>query len=277
VNDASPATTVRLARLELGSLKGRQVAVLGAAWHGDSSDARNSPSLVLASLLRDSGAEVIVHDPHVARADPQLARFGFTDHFTADMDEAMSGRSAVFVATAHRAYRGLSQRLVQPGSGIEGVIDACNLFSALDFPGTNPVYAGIGRGRRAPERALVRAVAAMYHAVSRGVSNELTSLVGFLNDRYAQDTFNRVDESEVRALAATNALGCNIDEPGAIEPIEPCDGFISGLAQLAVDAVPAPDRRVRILPERVPAGLWFGNEDALVPETDTPWPLTPNQ
>jgi hypothetical protein len=277
VNDASPAATVRLARMEMGALGGRRVAVLGAAYRFDSEDTRNSPSLVLASLLRDSGAEVVLHDPHVPARDVNLARFDLTSVFTHDLEQALDNRSLVFLATAHVAYKHLAPRL-RNSSGVAGVIDACNLFHNADFDGSHVRYAGIGRGRRAPDGQLVRSVVSMYRAVVRGVANELEQLVRFLNDRYADDVFNRVDFNEVRRFAATCSTGCDIDLPGGVSPLESHEGFVSGLAQLAVDAastrVPDPRRGPRT---PTPPGLWFGNEDAVVSERDTPWPLTPKQ
>jgi UDP-N-acetyl-D-mannosaminuronic acid dehydrogenase len=277
VNDASPAATVRLARMEMGALGGRRVAVLGAAYRFDSEDTRNSPSLVLASLLRDSGAEVVLHDPHVPARDVNLARFDLTSVFTHDLEQALDNRSLVFLATAHVAYKHLAPRL-RNSSGVAGVIDACNLFHNADFDGSHVRYAGIGRGRRAPDGQLVRSVVSMYRAVVRGVANELEQLVQFLNDRYADDVFNRVDFNEVRRFAATCSTGCDIDLPGGVSPLESHEGFVSGLAQLAVDAastrVPDPRRGPRT---PTPPGLWFGNEDAVVSERDTPWPLTPKQ
>jgi len=276
VNDASPAATIRMARLAMGAVNGRPVAVLGAAYRFDAEDTRNSPSLVLANLLRDSGAEVILHDPHVPARDVNLARLGLTAHFTQDLDHALENRSLVFLATAHAAYKGLAPRL-RDGSGVDGVIDACNLFHSADFDGSSVRYAGIGRGRRAPDGQLVRSVVSMYRAVVRGVANEVESLVGFLNARYAEDEFNSVDVNDVRRLASTCSTGCDVDRPGEVPAVEAHEGFVSGLAQLAVDAAAAraqdPRRRPR---ESVPPGIWFGNEDAVV-ASDTPWPLTPNQ
>ena len=276
VNDASPAATIRMARLSMGAVNGRPVAVLGAAYRFDAEDTRNSPSLVLANLLRDSGAEVILHDPHVPARDVNLARLGLTAHFTQDLDHALENRSLVFLATAHAAYKGLAPRL-RDGSGVDGVIDACNLFHSADFDGSSVRYAGIGRGRRAPDGQLVRSVVSMYRAVVRGVANEVESLVGFLNARYAEDEFNSVDVNDVRRLASTCSTGCDVDRPGEVPAVEAHEGFVSGLAQLAVDAAAAraqdPRRRPR---ESVPPGIWFGNEDAVV-ASDTPWPLTPNQ
>ncbi len=74
---------------------------------------------------------------------------------------------------------------------------------------------------------------------------------------------------------ATSADATVLDRPGRLDPVEPYDGFVSGLAQLALDAEAArlPDPRRAPL-EPVPPGLWFGNEDAVVAD-ETPWPLTP--
>jgi UDP-N-acetyl-D-glucosamine dehydrogenase len=47
------------------SLKGSKVLVLGVAYKPDISDVRESPALKLIELLRNAGADVSYHDPHV--------------------------------------------------------------------------------------------------------------------------------------------------------------------------------------------------------------------
>ena len=277
VNDASPAAVVRRARLDLGALGGRRVAVLGAAYRADSAGTRNSPSLVLATLLRDSGADIVVHDPLVHMGDHRLMELNLADHFTPDLDEALHGALVVFAATGHRAYHNLSPTLRQHSSGIEGVVDACNLFHPADFDGSGVQYTGIGQGRRAPSGQLVRSVASMYRAVARGVANEVDTLARFLNARYSDGTFNAIDATELRRLAATSWCECRLERPGDIRNVQEHEGFMSGLAQLAVDAAPQGTRLRRVPPEHVPPGIWFGNEQAMVAERETPWPLTPKQ
>jgi UDP-N-acetyl-D-glucosamine dehydrogenase len=49
------------------SLKGSKVLVLGVAYKPDIGDMRESPALKLISLLRNAGADVSYHDPHVAK------------------------------------------------------------------------------------------------------------------------------------------------------------------------------------------------------------------
>jgi nucleotide sugar dehydrogenase len=277
VNDASPASVVRRARLELGALSGRRVTVLGAAYRANAAGTRNSPSLVLATLLRDSGADVVVHDPLVCVGDKDVERLVLAEEFTSDLDAALQHGQVVFAATGHQAYQGLACRLVRDSSGIEGVIDACNMFNPADFYGSHVKYAGIGHGRRAPSSHLVRSVVSMYRAVARGVANEVDGLVRFLNAHYADDAFNQVDTGEVRRLAATSWCECRMERPGDIRNVREHDGFMSGLAQLAIDSAPQGARLRKVPSERVPPGLWFGNDQATVADRETPWPLTPNQ
>jgi UDP-N-acetyl-D-glucosamine dehydrogenase len=47
------------------SLKGSRILVLGVSYKPDISDTRESPALKLIALLRNAGAEVAYHDPHV--------------------------------------------------------------------------------------------------------------------------------------------------------------------------------------------------------------------
>jgi UDP-N-acetyl-D-glucosamine dehydrogenase len=56
------------------SLKGSKVLVLGVSYKADVPDARESPALKLIELLRNAGADVAYHDPHV----PQLKAQGLS-------------------------------------------------------------------------------------------------------------------------------------------------------------------------------------------------------
>ena len=49
------------------SLKGSRVLLLGVAYKRDIDDVRESPALDILKLLREKGARVAYHDPHVAR------------------------------------------------------------------------------------------------------------------------------------------------------------------------------------------------------------------
>jgi UDP-N-acetyl-D-glucosamine dehydrogenase len=53
------------------SLKGSRILILGVAYKPDIGDMRESPAVKLISLLRNAGAELAYHDPHVPRFDEQ--------------------------------------------------------------------------------------------------------------------------------------------------------------------------------------------------------------
>jgi hypothetical protein len=73
-----------------------------------------------------------------------------------------------------------------------------------------------------------------FRAVERGLANELEDLITFLNERYADSDFNRVELDAVRRLSGTCVTGCAIVEPGKIKVAPRWDGFVSRLVSRAV-------------------------------------------
>ena len=74
------------------SLSGSKVLVLGVAYKADVSDTRESPALKLIDLLRNAGANVSYHDPHV----PELPKYGL-----ASQPLEPDGYDCVTIVTAH--------------------------------------------------------------------------------------------------------------------------------------------------------------------------------
>ncbi|MFL5755366.1 MAG: UDP binding domain-containing protein, partial [Chloroflexota bacterium] len=102
INFAMPRHVVELVAEALNdrskALRGARVGVLGVAFKPNVRDARNSPAAEVLALLAERGAEIVFHDPHVAR---------FTDatgvtRDAVSLDEALAG-DVVLVITAHRA------------------------------------------------------------------------------------------------------------------------------------------------------------------------------
>jgi UDPglucose 6-dehydrogenase len=72
-----------------GSVAGKRIAVLGAAFKPGTDDTRNSPALTVADQLHASGADVRIYDPQ-ARLPP---REGFTQ--VASVEQALPGADVV--------------------------------------------------------------------------------------------------------------------------------------------------------------------------------------
>jgi UDP-N-acetyl-D-mannosaminuronic acid dehydrogenase len=236
VNDASPAETIALAERHFGSLAGRTIAVMGAAYRFNSEDTRNSPSLVLARLLIERGCTVTVHDPFVKPDDQNLLKFGLERHFTSDLQVALADASCAFFCTGHREYTDQLRRILALAPRLDAVVDACNLYRREDFVGRDIGYAGIGRGRQKAPTAFVDFVSRGFQAVERGVANEVLSLVEFLNARYADGPFNRVRFDDVRRIAGTCVTGCRVAEPSPAGPPVDWFSFESRLADVAAGA-----------------------------------------
>ena len=246
INDESPAYTLGLAERAFGPLAGRPVAILGAAYRFNSEDTRNSPTLVLATLLQAAGARVRLHDPYVKPDDQNLARARLAPVFTRDLAAALADAEVAIVGTAHHDYLDAGP-IRSAAPHLRGIVDACNAYSHADAVAAigkaGIGYAGIGRGRVAPSDALLDAVVEGFRAMETGVGNEVDTLCTFLNARYAGDEFGRVRFSEVQRIAGTCVTGCAIADAGAVAPAASADPFGSRLAALArpaVDARPIP-------------------------------------
>jgi len=76
------------------SVKGARVAVLGVSYKPRVGDLRESPALKIIALLRDLGAELSYHDPHV----PALTELGLTSR---PLEQVVADSDLVLIVTAH--------------------------------------------------------------------------------------------------------------------------------------------------------------------------------
>ncbi|HOX43479.1 MAG TPA: nucleotide sugar dehydrogenase [Myxococcota bacterium] len=84
------------------SLNGARVLVLGAAYKPDIDDMRESPALKIIELLREKGAQVEYHDPHVPALPP--TRKHRLEMSSVPLDEArLKAADCVVVVTHHKA------------------------------------------------------------------------------------------------------------------------------------------------------------------------------
>jgi UDP-N-acetyl-D-mannosaminuronic acid dehydrogenase len=236
INDESPAHLLGLIERVSGRVRGRSIALLGVAYRPDSSDARCSPTLVLARRLIDRGADVSLHDPHVSAVDQHLLRAELASRFHRDPADALATAEVVVVCVAHREYLDGGERWLPHAQRLRTVVDACNAYRASQIATPAVRYGGLGRGLRKPSGAHVDAVVAGLEAVMQGVANEASWLVSQLNARHACDPFSTVDFDEVRRLATTGRMGCEIGVPGPVPAVRPFEGFTSRLVACAMGA-----------------------------------------
>ena len=87
------------------SVKGSRVHLVGVAYKADVGDLRESPALKLIELLRDEGAELSYHDPHV----PELPEHGLASQ---ELDGSLANADCVAIVTAHSGidYEQIAER-----------------------------------------------------------------------------------------------------------------------------------------------------------------------
>ena len=82
------------------AVKGARLLVLGVAYKADVGDMRESPALDVIHLLRQKGACVSYHDPHVS----QFSLDGLTLHGISLTAETLQQADCVVITTAHKTY-----------------------------------------------------------------------------------------------------------------------------------------------------------------------------
>lgn len=130
INISRRRSAVELAQEMLGgSLDGRRIAVLGAAFKPNSDDVRDSPALSVAKALHDQGADVRIHDPRAvekARAvHPEL-------NYTYEISKAFEGCELAVHLTEWNEYRSLDAGLLFNLAATPQILDARNILD-IDY------------------------------------------------------------------------------------------------------------------------------------------------
>ncbi|MGY4543807.1 UDPglucose 6-dehydrogenase [Arthrobacter sp. UYNi723] len=143
INMRRRTRVVELARdLCEGSLLGKRVTVLGAAFKPDSDDVRDSPALSIAAQLQLQGAVVTVTDPkalaNAARRFPDL-------HYEADTSTAVQKADALLLLTEWQEYRDLDPYELATSVSSLRVLDGRNVLDAAKWRAAGWQYRGLGR------------------------------------------------------------------------------------------------------------------------------------
>ena len=134
---------VDMAARELGgSVAGKPIAVLGAAFKPNSDDVRDSPALDVAGGLHLLGAAVRVYDPEAMR---NAAAAWPTLSFASSLDDAVRGADLVVVATEWNEFRQADPVVLAALARGRVVIDGRNCLDADAWTAAGWTYRGMGR------------------------------------------------------------------------------------------------------------------------------------
>jgi UDPglucose 6-dehydrogenase len=134
--------------LVLGSLAGKQVAVLGLAFKAGTDDTRDSPGVHIARQLIAAGADVRCFDPLASPAEAP----GNWAHSAA---AAVTGSDAVVVTTAAEEFKSLDPAVVAAAMSGTVLLDAAGVFDIAACSAVGLTVYGIGRGAPTDFHAIV--------------------------------------------------------------------------------------------------------------------------
>jgi UDPglucose 6-dehydrogenase len=134
---------VDLAREECGgSIVGRKIAVLGAAFKPESDDVRDSPALSIAAQMQLQGAEVRVTDPRAI----DNARKKWPDlHFSATVEDAVADVELVLVLTEWAEYVDLDPSALSGQVAQRRILDGRNCLDPQRWRAAGWTYRALGR------------------------------------------------------------------------------------------------------------------------------------
>jgi UDPglucose 6-dehydrogenase len=125
-----------------GTLVGKRVAVLGAAFKPDSDDIRDSPALDIAEAARMAGAVVTVYDPKAMDAArkvrPEL-------HYAETVDEACTYADVILHLTEWEQFREIDPAKLAAVVANPTIIDGRNRLDPTLWRSAGWVYRAVGR------------------------------------------------------------------------------------------------------------------------------------
>ena len=143
VNELQKRRTIGKLQKHLGSLVGKEVALLGVAFKPDTDDIREATSLVLSGRLQGEGANVRVYDPVAARAaDGMLGGARICESAL----EAIEGADAAVLVTEWPEFGELDWTgEVKGRMRVPLVVDGRNFLDREALVEAGFTYEGIGR------------------------------------------------------------------------------------------------------------------------------------
>jgi UDPglucose 6-dehydrogenase len=142
VNELQKRRVISKLQKHLGSLVGREIALLGLAFKPDTDDMREASSLVLAGRLQADGARVRAYDP--VAEDAARALMSGVD-FSDSALRAVEGADAVVLVTEWPQFTELDWAEVASRMRGDLVIDGRNALHSDRVTAAGLAYEGIGR------------------------------------------------------------------------------------------------------------------------------------
>ena len=135
INDAMAGYGVAKLEEAIGSLRGKDVLILGLAYRANAKEASHSSTVLIAKALEERGARPLVHDPLFSPEEIRALDLEAVTALPAPCD-------AIVVQAWHDEYHNLD---LAAFSGCRAVLDGRNVLERAAVEAAGMLYIGIGR------------------------------------------------------------------------------------------------------------------------------------
>lgn len=125
-----------------GSVMGREIAVLGAAFKPESDDVRDSPALDIAARLHSIGADVHVYDP---KANENAAKRYPRVDYASSLIQAVARAEVVVLLTEWDEFRRMTPQDLAPLVRRRQILDGRNVLDPQQWIDADWTYRALGR------------------------------------------------------------------------------------------------------------------------------------
>jgi UDPglucose 6-dehydrogenase len=124
-----------------GSVRGKQVALLGLTFKPNTDDMRDAPSLSIIAGLQDAGAQIVAYDPEgMEQARPLLQGVAYAE----DAYTCAEGADALVIVTEWNAFRALDLARLKGLMRAPVLVDLRNIYAPAETERHGFAYSGIG-------------------------------------------------------------------------------------------------------------------------------------
>jgi UDP-N-acetyl-D-mannosaminuronic acid dehydrogenase len=140
LNMYMPKHTVKLLEEALDEagkdIKNAKIAILGVAFLENSDDTRNTPTKKFYELVKDKGANPILHDPYVRDFDYPIS---------SDFDDVLKDSDAIVLFVKHKNYLNLNLKNLKNIMKTPIIIDGRNAYNKKECERLGFIYRGVGK------------------------------------------------------------------------------------------------------------------------------------
>ena len=110
----------------IGTLRGKKITILGAAFKADIDDTRGSRAIKLAHTLQKKGTKVVVYDPYLGNDDKST--YGKLT-IESDLNKAIKDSSVIIIGTPHKKFISLKPQMFANKVKLKLVVDYFGLLN----------------------------------------------------------------------------------------------------------------------------------------------------